>query len=548
MMSIGPKPSLRLRDLLLPLLAAALVLFPGLGQTPFRRAEIYFADAARAMVERGDWIIPYFRGVPFFDKPVLTYWFLAASFEVFGFSSGAARLASSLATLLVIAATAWISWLLWKDRASALAAGWVLVATVPFMTFGSIAMSDMLLTLWTTLAMALGLLCYQSKRPPSFVILALAAVLGLGFLTKGPIALIIPGLGLLCILWQRRRLPVISLPTILISALVFAVFALGWFVVVFFRMGMEPINFFFVRENLQRFSGAVHDVGRPVWFYLATYLGQGAPWSFLLPLGAVQFLRRPSDGEAKILILWVLLVAGLLTLSHGKIDYYLVPLYPAASILVGRYLQIAVWTRGQRWFVAFLLGVVGIALILLPLPMMRVPLEWRPTGLAMAGVATVLVVAGLVCLAAIPRPRPAVVLKAFVLSVWLAFGVVSVFLLPSFFSAQPNEALVAAVSRERMLRPNLAVAAHEDPTQLHRDLLFHSRLVVEESSDLHALALSPKAYLILASPAEAATLKDTGKVREIGTYRYLPLRFFTLRGILTPPSPERLVLLANFDF
>lgn len=548
MMSTVPKPSLRLRDLLFPLLAAALVLFPGLGQTPFRRAEIYFADAARAMVERGDWIIPYFRGEPFFDKPVLTYWFLAGSFEVFGFSSGAARVASSLATLLVIAATTWISWLLWKDRASALAAGWVLIATVPFMTFGSIAMSDMVLTLWTTLAMAIGLLCYQSKRPPSFVIFALAAVLGLGFLTKGPIALVIPGLGLLSIIWQRRRLPDISLPTILMSALIFVVLALGWFAIVYSRMGIEPIKFFFVRENLQRFSGAVHDVGRPVWFYLATYLGQGAPWSFLLPLAAVQFLRRPSDGEAKILILWVLLVAGLLTLSHGKIDYYLVPLYPAASILVGRYLQIAVWTRVQRLFVGFLLAVVGIALILLPLPMMRVPLEWRPTGLAMVGVALVLVAAGVACLVAIPRPRPATVLKAFVLSVWLASGVVSVFLLPSFFSAQPNEALVAAVSRERMLRPNLTVAAHEDPTQLHRDLLFHSRLIVEESSDLPALALSPKSYLILASPAEAAALKDTGKVREIGTYRYLPLRFFTLRGILTPPTPERLVLLANFDF
>ena len=173
------------------------MLFPALGQTPFRRAEIYFADAARAMVERGDWIIPYFRGEPFFDKPALTYWLLAASFKIFGFSSGAARVASALATLLVIAATAWMSWLLWKDRGSALAAAWILIATVPFMTFGGIAMSDMLLTLWTTLAMALGILCYQSERPPSFAIVALGAVLGLGFLTKGPIALLIPGLGLL---------------------------------------------------------------------------------------------------------------------------------------------------------------------------------------------------------------------------------------------------------------------------------------------------------------------------------------------------------------
>src|SRR5262245_21068232 len=58
----------------------ASLLIPAVSRLPFRRAEIYFADAARAMVESGDWLVPYFRGVPFFDKPVLTYWLMAGSF------------------------------------------------------------------------------------------------------------------------------------------------------------------------------------------------------------------------------------------------------------------------------------------------------------------------------------------------------------------------------------------------------------------------------------------------------------------------------------
>jgi len=546
-MSMVEKSPFRLRDLALPLLAAALVLFPALGQTPFRRAEIYFADAARAMVERGDWVIPYFRSEPFFDKPALTYWLLAASFKLFGFSSGAARLAPAIATLLVIAATAWMSWLLWHDRGSALAAVWVLIATVPFMSFGGIAMSDMLLTLWTTLAVVLGILCYRNERPLSFSIIALSAVLGLGFLTKGPIALLIPGLGLLCLVWQQRRLPGVSIPTLFMSGLVFLVFALGWFVAVYLRLGIDPIKFFFVRENLQRFSGAAHDAGRPVWFYLVTYLGQGAPWSLLLPFAVLRLRRQPEAG-GKILILWILLVSALLSVSHGKVDYYLLPLYPAAALLVGRYLQVAVWTRGERLFVAFLLGVAGVALILLPIPMMRVPLDWRPHGLGMVGVSFVFVVAGLSCLAAVFRTRPATALQAFVLSVWLASGVVNLFLLPSFYSGQPNDVLLAEASRERALRPDLGVAAHEDPTQLHRDLLFYSRLVVEESSDLQSLARSSKPYLLLASPAEAAMLKATAHVREIGSYPYLSLRFFTLSGVFAEPAPDRLVLLANFDF
>jgi len=396
--------------------------------------------------------------------------------------------------------------------------------------------------------MALGVSCYRSERPPSLAFIALGAVLGLGFLTKGPIALIIPGLGLLCILWQRRRLPAISRPALILSAILFLVFSLGWFAVVYFRMGIDPIKFFFVRENLQRFSGAAHDVGRPFWFYIATYLGQGAPWSFLMPLAALQFLRSEGDEGGKILILWILLVVGLLTLSHGKVDYYLLPLYPAAALLVGRYLQVAVWTRGQRLFIAMLLGVVGTGLILLPLPILRVPSEWRPAGFAMFGVTVALIIGAVACFGATFRLKPAIALRAFSLSVWLASGVVSVFLLPSFYAGQPNDVLIAAASRERMLRPDLTVAAHEDPTQLHRDLLFYSRLVVEESADLSSLASSPKPYLILASPGEAASLKETTRVREIGTYRYIPLKFFTLSGIWAQPEPEQLVLLANFDF
>jgi 4-amino-4-deoxy-L-arabinose transferase-like glycosyltransferase len=67
----------RARAAALLLLAAGLLL-PGLGAAPFERAEIYFLDAARAMVESGDWLVPRYRGEPFFDKPALAYWLMAA--------------------------------------------------------------------------------------------------------------------------------------------------------------------------------------------------------------------------------------------------------------------------------------------------------------------------------------------------------------------------------------------------------------------------------------------------------------------------------------
>jgi 4-amino-4-deoxy-L-arabinose transferase-like glycosyltransferase len=546
-MSTPEKSRISARDVFLILGTASTLLFPALGQTPFRRAEIYFADVARAMVERGDWLIPHFRGEPFFDKPAFAYWLLAASFKVFGFSIGSARLAPALATLLVITATLWVGWLLWEDRLSALYSAWILVGTVSFMTFGRIAMSDMFLVLCSTVAIGLGIFCYRAERPASLAIVGLAAVLGLGFFTKGPVALLIPGIGLLCLIWERRgRLPRISPATALWSAVVFSVVALGWFGAVYLSMGAEPLRFFFVRENLQRFSGEAHDVGRPVWFYLATYLVQGAPWSLLMPAAAFEFLRRKLDSGGRMLIFWMLLVGGVLTLSQGKLDYYLLPLYPAAALIVGRYLRVASWSRGLRLLLSIALTVLGAVLVLLPIPILRLPAGWRLQGAVLVTIVSLLLVAGGACLVMAFRPTSAAALRVLVAALVVGFGIVSIFVLPAFYRGEPNAAILAAASRERLVQPSLIIAGHGDPTQIHRDLLFHSRVILEESNDLQSLALSPRPYLLLAGVEEAEMLKTTARVREVGSYSYLRSEAFNLRGLRRPPVPRRLVLLANF--
>jgi 4-amino-4-deoxy-L-arabinose transferase-like glycosyltransferase len=158
--------------------------FSGPGLRPAGTGEIYFVDGARSMVERGDYLFPLYRGEPFFDKPALTYWLIGGSFRLLGYGLAAARFVPALAGIGVVLATVWLGTLL-LDRRSALAGGLALAATVGFMTFGRVAMSDMLLVLWTTLAFGLTLRGWQPARPP-WVVPAIGAVLGLGFLTKGP--------------------------------------------------------------------------------------------------------------------------------------------------------------------------------------------------------------------------------------------------------------------------------------------------------------------------------------------------------------------------
>ncbi len=523
---------------------AALLLLAESGAAPLERAEIYFLDAARAMVERGDFVVPYYRGEPFFDKPPLAYWLIAAAFRLFGFTLEAARLVPALAALGAIGATVWLGTRLF-DRETALLGGLVLATTGAFVSFGRLAMSDMLLTLWSTLALALGtaLLSDPPPRGASWLPAALAAALGFGFLTKGPIALLLPGLGLLVLAWQRReRTRRVGLPALGVAAVVLLVVTLPWFVLVHSRLGWEPIVYFFLSENLGRFAGETYDSGRSPAFYLGAYALLGLPWSLLLPC-ALARLGGSGPTSERLLALWIGLMLVPLSLSRGKIDYYLLPVFPAASLLVARFLR-SQWTPLETSFVRVVLGLAALALFGLTtwasLPSVFLPgptvLPWlRFAG--WTGAATLLMSAW-----RLGRTRLTTVLAS--ASALACLSAATLFL-PALRRAQPNAAIVADVMRELRARPEARLVHCEDPTRVARELLFQARLASIERCDLWAPAASSLPFLLLVREEQHETLRTA--TRFIGEYRYVPASVTTLEGLLEGVPRARLVLLANFD-
>ncbi len=506
------------------------------------RAEIYFVDAARAMVESGDYLVPRYKGEPFFDKPPLTYWLMAFAFEAFGFQLWAARLVPVGAALALLAATAWVGRLLF-DRETATRGVVVLGTTLLFLSFGRVAMSDMLLAAWSTAAFALGLTAFRAApRASAAVMGALGAVLGLGFLTKGPIALLLPGLGLLLLARVHRRVvPRAAFSSWTLALTLAAVLGLGWFAAVYLRLGAEPLRYFFLRENLQRFAAETYDNHRSPFYYLGAYLAVGLPWSLLFPLAAAR-----AQGEARLLLGWM----GLMVLPHslyrGKIDYYLLPLLPAGALIVAAYLgqerRTALdraWTRGAAAVFAVLLcaalGLVSGA-----------PAEWLPVGpwpLALGGVAVFALAS---TAAVVMRPMPRRILLAFAGSTALAvLALVSSFL-PAFHAGQPNRAVLEDVTRELAYRPDAAIMACEDAARVQRDILFATRRAVEQRCDLWSVAPFGRPYLILATPREASSLARIPALREVRRYRTLPAAVLTLRGFLEGPEVGFVHLLANY--
>jgi 4-amino-4-deoxy-L-arabinose transferase-like glycosyltransferase len=529
------------------MLGCAVLVFPALGEAPFERAEIYFMDVARAMVERGDYLVPRYQGEPFFDKPPLTYWLMAASFRVLGFTPGAARIAPALASVGLVAATVWLGTLL-LDRRSAIAGGVALATTLAFMAFARVGMSDMLLALWSTLAVALAAVAVRSAG--AWALPLLGAVMGLGFLTKGPIALVLPGLAMLLLARGPGASRLVKPPGSALGAVAFAVIGLGWFVAVYTRLGPAPLEYFFLRENLERFAGETYDTGRPAWFYLPTYFAEGLPWSLLFPLAAAR-LARGGDGAAgggrgKLLLYWVALMLIPLSLSRGKLDYYLLPLYPPVALVVGHHLAAVPWGRLDRAWARVALVASAAGLLLLAIRRVPLPAGWLPDASAQAVLAAAAGVGVLACLAAAARLTPTRATAALAGSFAAVFLVLAGVFLPAFQAAQPNDEIVEDVAREKRHRPDARLAACTDPVRVRRDALFHARTVAIERCDLWTLAASRLPFLLLLQPEERASLQAVPGYREISEHRYLPATVLTLTGFLARPLPRTMVLAANY--
>jgi len=250
--------------------------------------------------------------------------------------------------------------------------------------------------------------------------------------------------------------------------------------------------------------------------------------------------RGRRERATRFLALWVALVLVPLSLSRGKIDYYLLPLYPAVSLVVGRYLAAVPWKKADRaWAgVVLLLEAAGLALVLLRPPGSR-RVASRPRA---PGLLAVLLAAGTLALLAVAaRPtaaRASAALASLVAAAWL---VLVVFYLPAFAAAQPNRAIVADVARERQHRPDLRwPSARTHPRPARRAPARAARRPV--GVRLWSLAGSREPFLLLATPPRTRPSARTGANREIARYRYVPASALTLGGLFSLREPGEIVL------
>ena len=172
----------------------------------------------------------------------------------------------------------------------------------------------------------------------------------LGFLTKGPVGLIIPALVVIPVVLIERRSITVELPDLVLALLVFLVIAVPWYAAMWLHHGNAYLAGFFVGDNYDRFATARFNDPRPWWFYLPVLAGGLLPWTPILAvwLGSLgRFLKRRQDFTTLDLrlLMWAALPLVFYTLAVGKQPRYVLPVLPPVALL----LAASVLERTRQW-------------------------------------------------------------------------------------------------------------------------------------------------------------------------------------------------------
>ncbi|MFZ4666313.1 MAG: ArnT family glycosyltransferase, partial [Prochlorotrichaceae cyanobacterium] len=340
--------------------------------------EPLFAEAARQMIVRQDWVTPYFNEVQRFDKPPLIYWLMALCYQLFGVNEWSVRLPSALSAIVLVAIVAytlvgygqpwgWGSVPKSAENQASRNATWgravwgsaMLAFCGEMLAWGRVGVSDMLLNA----CMGCSLLCFfqgyaHSENKPGRGIWYFAAYtwVALAVLAKGPIGLVLPGLIILAFLIYIGQFWTVLREMQVFGGLVWiCAVTIPWYVLVIQANGDAYIQSFFGYHNFERFTRVVNNHGAPWYFYFLVVLVGFAPWSLYLPpalyrLRFWQWKRWRSFPRQTHLgifaFFWFIGVFGFFTIAVTKLPSYVLPLMPAAAILVALYGQ-EEWTANS---------------------------------------------------------------------------------------------------------------------------------------------------------------------------------------------------------
>ncbi len=305
-----------------------------------------YAEVSREMVNGGDWILMHRNGEVYVDKPPLFFWAIAiSSFLWGGMTPFSIRFPSAFFGTLTVLLTFFIGKRLYSSHAGFLSA-LILATTTEFARLSTRGNLDTTLTFFTTLSILCFLRWYQQGReggtyPGKMGGLSFCGYyigMALATLVKGPVGFILPLSVTLMFLLIQRDWKGIRAMRLLPGMLLFLVVVLSWYLPAILMGGDDYLNSTLIYHSYNRFAkGSVHI--KSVFYFFYNFPGDFLPWVIFLPAAVIYGFSKGMVAKRKeffFLMVWLIFIFLFFTLSKGKRGLYLLPLFPAASLMVGK--------------------------------------------------------------------------------------------------------------------------------------------------------------------------------------------------------------------
>jgi 4-amino-4-deoxy-L-arabinose transferase-like glycosyltransferase len=330
---------------------AVTVLFGHLERISLHFDEAIYAEVAKEMVERNEWLTPHWNGKVWFEKPPAFFWATGLLFKTLGTSESSARFASALSGLGVL----WLAYLIARriyNEAAGLLTVLILLSCQLFVYYARFGTTDTMLTLCVLLAAYAYL---RSEDDERFWLVA-GASCGMALMVKGAAGLVAPGVLLVASMIDRRLLAILRSRWLWLGIVVGALIASPWHLAMYWKHGDVFVRRYLSTHVINRATSNINEFNRGYGFYFSVLKDFFSPWALILPFGLI-FAPRPRSFV--VIVLGLMVFAGY-TFVQTKFQWYILPAIPAFAIVTGGFLARLLENRSQLQ-----LGIGALALILL---------------------------------------------------------------------------------------------------------------------------------------------------------------------------------------